>query len=135
MVEPRAATPTVRFVDTYCQLYEDLFAEVRAYENFKYLHVGLISEIKRKSLPAIAKIVGLENHQGLHHFLTESPWSAKELEARRLEILLQVLEGRKIQVIIDETGDKKKGKTTDYVKRQYIGNLGKIENGIVSVNA
>lgn len=27
------------------------------------------------------------------------------------------------------------GKTTDYVKRQYIGNLGKIEKGIVSVNA
>jgi SRSO17 transposase len=44
-------------------------------------------------------------------------------------------EGREIIVIIDETGDKKKGKKTDYVKRQYIGNLGKIENGIVSVNA
>ncbi|GEA28162.1 hypothetical protein MiAbW_02735 [Microcystis aeruginosa NIES-4325] len=38
-------------------------------------------------------------------------------------------------VIIDETGDKKKGKTTDYVKIQYIGNLGKIENGIVAVTA
>ena len=36
---------------------------------------------------------------------------------------------------IDETGDKKKGKTTDYVARQYIWNLGKIENGLVSVNA
>jgi len=31
--------------------------------------------------------------------------------------------------------DKKKGSTTDYVKRQYIGNLGKIENGIVAVTA
>jgi len=28
-----------------------------------------------------------------------------------------------------------KKSTTDYVDRQYIGNLGKIENGIVSVNA
>ena len=37
--------------------------------------------------------------------------------------------------IIDETGDKKKGKSTDYVKRQYIGNLGKTENGIVAVTA
>jgi SRSO17 transposase len=42
---------------------------------------------------------------------------------------------REITVIIDETGDKKKGKTTDYVKRQYIGNIGKVENGIVSINA
>jgi len=29
----------------------------------------------------------------------------------------------------------KKGQHTDYVKRQYIGNLGKIENGIVAVTA
>jgi len=36
---------------------------------------------------------------------------------------------------LDETGDVKKGKTTDYVSRQYIGNLGKTERGIVSVNA
>jgi SRSO17 transposase len=36
---------------------------------------------------------------------------------------------------IDETGDKKKGNKTDYVKRQYIGNLGKTENGIVVVTA
>lgn len=50
-------------------------------------------------------------------------------------MLLKILEGEEIEVIIDETGDLKKGKTTDYVKRQYIGNLGKIENGIVSVNA
>lgn len=31
--------------------------------------------------------------------------------------------------------DRKKNTTTDYVKRQYIGNLGKIENGIVAVTA
>ena len=42
---------------------------------------------------------------------------------------------REFILCIDETGDKKKGKTTDYVARQYIGNLGKTENGIVSVNA
>jgi SRSO17 transposase len=38
-------------------------------------------------------------------------------------------------LIIDETGDKKKGSKTDYVKRQYIGNLGKVEHGIVVVTA
>jgi SRSO17 transposase len=45
------------------------------------------------------------------------------------------LAAREITLIIDETGDRKKGETTDYVKRQYIGNLGKIENGIVAVTA
>jgi SRSO17 transposase len=135
MVKPRSPRPTVQCVDTYCELYRDLFIEVRAYESFKYLQLGLISDLKRKSLPAIAKALGLENAQGLHHFISQSPWQAEDLEKKRLKIILAILEGREIMVIIDETGDKKKGKRTDYVKRQYIGNLGKIDNGIVSVNA
>jgi SRSO17 transposase len=135
MVEPRLSAPTVKFVDEYCQLYQNLFPEVRSFEAFKYLHLGCVSDIKRKTLPEIAKIVGLDNHQPLHHFLTESPWDVKELRRQRLELILDILQGRPIILIIDETGDKKKGNTTDYVKRQYIGNLGKTDNGIVVVTA
>ena len=135
MPASREARPTIRFVDEYCQLFEDLFPEVRSYEAFKLLHLGMISEIKRKSLPAIAKAVGLDNQQNLHHFLSESPWQAQQLRMRRLELILKVLQGRSLILLIDETGDCKKGKSTDYVKRQYIGNVGKKENGIVAVTA
>lgn len=135
MVAPREAISTVMFIDNYCTIYRDLFADVRSFEAFKFLHLGMISEISRKSLPAIARAVGLPNDQVLHHCLTESPWSVSRLRKRRLEIILQQLNGQAITLVIDETGDRKKGKTTDYLDRQYIGNLGKIENGIVSVNA
>jgi hypothetical protein len=67
--------------------------------------------------------------------LTESPWSVAAVRQRRLKLILEQLNGRAITLVIDETGDRKKGNTTDYVARQYIGNIGKIENGIVSVNA
>jgi SRSO17 transposase len=77
MPASREARPTVRFVDEYSQLYADLFSDVRGFEAFKYLHLGLIGEIKRKSLPAIAKAVGLDNQQNLHHFLWKSPWQAQ----------------------------------------------------------
>lgn len=53
----------------------------------------------------------------------------------RLNLILHALKGRKIFLIIDETGDKKKGRKTDYVSRQYLGKLGKIDNGIVAVTA
>lgn len=138
MVEPRPAKPTVQFVDEYCQWYQSLFAEVRSFEAFKQLHLGLISEAKRKTLPAIATVAGLENAQSLHHFLTESPWQVEQFRQQRLQLILQVLQTREqpeIVLIIDDTGDRKKGHHTDYVKRQYIGNLGKIENGIVAVTA
>jgi hypothetical protein len=47
---------------------QNLFPEVRSFEAFKYLHMGDFSDIKRKTLPKIAKIVGLDNHQALHIF-------------------------------------------------------------------
>lgn len=135
MVEPRSPIKTVKFVDEYCLWYKNIFSDVRNFETFKYLHIGCISELKRKSLPEIAKIVGLDNYQGLHHFLTTPSWSVEQLRTLRLKLILQVLKGKPIILIIDETGDKKKGNTTDYVKRQYIGNLGKVENGVVAVTA
>lgn len=135
MSAPRSARPTISFVDQYCQLYADLFPEVRSFEAFKLLHLGMISEVKRKSLPAIARAVGLDNPQNLHHFLSDSPWRAAALRQRRLETILKILDGRSLVLLIDETGDCKKGHSTDYVKRQYIGNVGKKENGIVAVSA
>lgn len=126
MVEPRQAAETIKFVDDYCEWYKTLFPEVRSLYAFKYLHVGMISEIKRKTLPAISRAVGLSNEQGLLHFLTESPWKTSQLREARLRLILQVLKKREIILIIDKTKDCKKGNTTDYVKRQYIGNLGKI---------
>jgi SRSO17 transposase len=51
-----------------------------------------------------------------------------------LQRTVKWLGGRSIYLLVDETGDPKKGKSTDYVARQYIGRLGKIENGIVSVS-
>lgn len=135
MSKAREAIPTVTFIDEYCQLYQDLFPDVRSFEHFKFLHVGMLSEIKRKTLPAIAKGAGDLDAQALHHFVAKAPWSVAELRTRRLTLLRQALAGRSFVLCIDETGDRKKGKTTDYVAHQYIGNLGKLANGIVSVNA
>lgn len=131
----REATPTVTFIDHYCWIYRNLFSNVRHFESFKYLHLGMLSEIPRKSLPEIAKIAGLKNGQSLHHFLKDSEWAVEKVRETRLWLTKLLIGEREINLIIDETGDEKKGKTTDYVARQYIGNLGKIENGIVSVNA
>jgi len=42
----QGAITTVSFVDQYCAAYQDLFPEVRDYECFKFLHLGMISELK-----------------------------------------------------------------------------------------
>lgn len=135
MTRARSATTTVTFVDEYCQLYQDLFPDVRSFEHFKQLQVGMLSEVKRKTLPAIARVVGDGDPQALHHLVAYAPWHVEELRERRLTLLKQALAGRPFTLCIDETGDRKKGHTTDYVASQYIGNIGKLANGVVSVNA
>lgn len=134
MTKARQATTTVTFVDEYAERYQDLFPDARRFEQFKDLLVGMLSQLKRKTLPSMAKAVGADA-QALHHFLASAPWSVQELRTRRLTLLRQALNGKSFVLCIDETGDRKKGHSTDYVAHQYIGNLGKLENGIVSVNA
>jgi SRSO17 transposase len=77
----------------------------------------------------------IKSAQSLHHFIANSEWSVNKLRNRRLNKIKSALEGNAITVVIDETGDRKKGKKTDYVARQYLGSVRKIDNGIVSVNA
>jgi len=80
MDKPRAARPTIKFVDEYCDSYRNLFPEVRSFEAFKHLHVGMISSIKRKTLPEIALICRIRKRtstSSLSHKIT--------LESRRTE--------------------------------------------------
>lgn len=135
MVEPRKPVSTVGFVDQYCQIYRNLFSDVRNFEAFKFLHLGMISETKRKSLPAIARDVGFKDGQSLHNFLRDSLWDVNAVREMRLWLAKIAIGDCPITLCIDETGDEKKGSATNYVAKQYISNLGKTAKGIVSVNA
>jgi SRSO17 transposase len=130
----REAAHTVAFVDDYCAHYRAIFANVRHFEQFTQLQLGLLAETKRKSLPRLAETVKA-NAQAMHHFLANADWSVDALRSVRLALTRQALAGRACILCIDETGDRKKGKTTDYAASQYIGNLHGLANGVVSVNA
>lgn len=118
MVEPRPPVATVSFVDDYCNHDQNLFSDVRNFEAFKFRHLGMIWELPRQSLPAIAQSVGLSNAQSLHHFLQRTRWQVEQLRVRRLESIEQLVGKRSTILCIDETGDKKAGKTTDGVAKQ-----------------
>lgn len=123
---PREAKKTVAFIDQYCWLYRSLFKDVRHYESFKYLHVGMLSEIKRKSLPSIARAVGLKDRgQSLHHFLKDAPWKVEEIQETRLWLTKLLIGEREVVLLIDETGDEKKGKI-----QLQVGGLYSLRNWI-----
>jgi SRSO17 transposase len=134
MTRVRPATPTVAFIDQYCAQYRGLFHNVRHFEQFTALHLGLLAETRRKSLPRLGKTVHVDP-QAFHHFLAHADWSVEALRKQRLEVLRQAVGTTPFVLCLDETGDRKKGHTTDYAASQYIGNLHTLANGVVSVNA
>jgi hypothetical protein len=97
---------------------------------------GLLGESERKNLSQIANnAVGVTYHR-LHHFLTEAPWEALEVNERRLSVMNQCSQtriSRGFTLIVDDSGHRKSGNFTSGVGRQYIGEIGKTENGVVVV--
>ena len=102
MTKVREATRTVGFVDDYCAHYRAVCNHVRHCDEFTQLHLGLLAETKRKSLPRLAKTAKADG-QALHHFLANAEWSVEELRAKRLDRLRQALGGRAFVLCIDET--------------------------------
>jgi SRSO17 transposase len=71
-----------------------------------------------------------------HHFLAEATWSAQEINERRLEVMNKCSQTRISQgfsLIVDDSGHRKSGNFTAGVGRQYIGEIGKTDNGNVVV--
>ncbi len=72
----------------------------------------------------------------LHRFLTDAPWDAIEINERRLQVMnkcSQTRISRGFALILDDSGHRKSGNLTDGVGRQYLGEIGKTDNGIVMV--
>ncbi len=88
MDKARDPRPTFNCIDEYCGYYWNLFSDVRSFEAFKHLHLGMLSSIPRKIQRAIAQVVGLANEQSLHHFLTQSPWQVQHLINPRLSLFI-----------------------------------------------
>ena len=76
--------------------------------------------------------------QRLQWFLTESTWMPEAINQRRFSLLQQsptTAPQAHGVLVIDETGDRKWGTKTAHVGRQYLGSMGKIDNGGVSVSS
>lgn len=124
--------------ESFFENFDDLWSRPNQHAGFRAYVLGLLSEAHRKNIAVLSdKVVG-QDYQSLHHFLTESPWADEALNRRRIAVLQadRRTASRKDGVLIlDDTGVPKKGHSTEGVKRQYIGQLGKTANGQVFVTS
>ena len=122
----------------FFESFNDVWSRPEQASGFRAYTLGLISETHRKNIEAMSAKIIQQQYQGLHHFLAESPWDASMLNRRRIEMLMQnprTAACDKGILTIDDTGVPKKGTETEGVKRQYIGEVGKVANGQVFVTS
>jgi hypothetical protein len=131
-------------LESYAQAFDDLFPKRTQRASFRrYLEGLLLPSERNKNLTGLAHtepVVGAQHPvaQRLQWFLTESTWDPAAVNQRRIAMLQRhptTTPHAQGVLVIDETGDRKWGTKTAHVGRQYLGSIGKIENGVVSVSS
>lgn len=129
-------------LEAYAAGFDDLFSTLAQRRGFReYLTGLLLPRDRNKTLTALAgtePVVGAQHAavQRLQFFLSESTWDHEQVNARRVALLLADSATAPHSggvLVIDDSGDRKDGKATAHVGRQWLGRLGKTDNGIVTV--
>lgn len=122
--------------EKWCTKFDDLWKTQGQKKGFRYYLAGLLGESKRKNIAQMTDNIIGSSYHNVHHFLSKSKWSASQVNERRLQLMNKCNQTRirnDFSLIIDDSGHRKSGNFTEGVGRQYIGEIGKTDNGIVIV--
>jgi SRSO17 transposase len=97
------------------------------------LMLGMISGLDRKNCWTIAEHRGDGSPDGLQHLLSRAQWDADAVRDDLRDYVVDAFGDPGAVLVVDETGDVKKGIDTVGVQRQYTGTAGRIENAQVAV--
>ncbi|MFI6688095.1 IS701 family transposase [Streptomyces sp. NPDC050485] len=129
-------------LEGYAARFDGFFETLAQRRGFRgYLAGLLLPRDRNKTLTCLAgaePVVGAQHAavQRLQFFLSESTWDHEQVNARRLELLLTdpatAPHGMGV-LVVDDSGDRKDGSATAHVGKQYLGSVGKIDRGVVTV--
>ena len=123
----------------YLLPYRLHMGEIRAAFHFENYCRGLLSDVKRKTVEPLANRAGT-TVRALQVFLKDGEWDhlavRDDLQRRLAKAFAVAPDPDQLGTIglIDETSSVKKGDKTPGVQRQYLGCVGKVDNGIVTVH-
>lgn len=97
------------------------------------LMLGMLSGLERKNCWTIAEHRGEVTPDGLQHLLCRAKWDADAVRDDLRSYVVDAFGDPDAVLVVDETGDLKKGVHSVGVQRQYTGTAGRIENAQVAV--
>jgi SRSO17 transposase len=120
------------FVNTYSGHFvlstRDVTEKARQYAR------GLMQAGSRKNMDRMAEVVPDATSRNLQQFLTHSTWDDRAvIDHVAHDVNNLIGDSRSTGLIIDESSFAKQGKTSVGTSRQWLGRLGKTDNGQVAV--
>jgi SRSO17 transposase len=109
------------------------FGRVEPRRRARAFVLGLLSGLPRKNCWSIAEYAGDQTPGGMQHLLGRARWDADAVRDDLRAYLTERLGDPGAVLVVDETGDVKKGTATAGVQRQYTGTAGRTENAQVAV--
>ncbi|WP_435822657.1 IS701 family transposase [Microbispora bryophytorum] len=109
------------------------FSRVEPRRRVRALLGGLLSDLPRKNCWTLAEHAGDRTPDGMQHLLSRAVWDADAVRDDLRGYVVEHLGQDEAVLVVDETGDLKKGTGTVGVQRQYTGTAGRIENSQVAV--
>jgi SRSO17 transposase len=109
------------------------FGRVEPRRHARALVLGLLADLPRKNCWTIAEHAGQASPDGLQHLLAGAVWDEHAVRDDVRALLVEHLADPEAVLVVDETGDLKKGSHTVGVQRQDTGTAGKVDNAQVAV--
>jgi SRSO17 transposase len=109
------------------------FARVEPRRRARAFVLGLLSGLRRKNCWTIAELAGDATPDGMQHLLAAARWDADAVRDDLRGYVIEHLGSPDGVLVVDETGDVKKGTASAGVQRQYSGTAGRVENCQVAV--
>ncbi len=109
------------------------FARYEPLRHAAELMAGMVSGLDRKNCWTIAEHRGDATPDGLQHLLSRAKWDADAVRDDLRDYVVDAFGDAGAILVVDETGDVKKGVHSVGVQRQYTGTAGRIENAQVAV--
>jgi SRSO17 transposase len=109
------------------------FGRVEPRRRAKAFVLGLLADLPRKNCWTIAEHAGDPSPDGMQHLLGRAVWDQDGVRDDLRAYIVEHLGDPEAVLVIDETGDLKKGTGTVGVQRQYTGTAGRVENAQVAV--
>lgn len=95
--------------------------------------LGLLAGLPRTNCWTIAEHAGDATPDGMQHLLARAVWDVEQVREDLRGYLVDHLGDPEAVLVVDETGDLKKGSATVGTQRQYTGTAGRVENAQVGV--